>query len=159
MDAEITLNGKPTKIQADARRMLLEILREDLHLTGTKYGCGESACGACTVLVDGKATFSCTTSLADVAGKSITTIEGIATGDQLHPVQQAFMEQAAFQCGYCTPGMILSTIELLNDKQNPTQAEIRTHLKPHICRCCTYPRILAAVENAIKATTKSSKAT
>jgi aerobic-type carbon monoxide dehydrogenase small subunit (CoxS/CutS family) len=146
MDTQLTINGKPTRISSDARRSLLEVLREDLHLTGTKYGCGEAACGACTVLVDGTPMFSCQTKLSEVDGKSITTIEGVAQGDKLHPVQQAFCDQAAFQCGYCTPGMILSTIAMLEKTPKPTRDEICKQMSPHICRCCTYPRIVAAVE-------------
>lgn len=150
MDAQLTINGKPTNISSDAKRPLLDVLREDLHLTGTKYGCGESACGACTVLVDGTPMFSCQTKLEEVDGKSITTIEGIAHGDQLHPVQQAFCDQAAYQCGYCTPGMILSTIALLETTPNPSRDDIIKGMNPHLCRCCTYPRIVAAVEQAAK---------
>src|SRR5438128_5356402 len=104
-----TVNGKQSAIESDPDRSLLEVLREDLQLTGTKYGCGEGACGACTVLVDGQPKFSCGTPLAEIVGKSVTTIEGLAEGDKLHPAQQAFLDEAGFQCGYCTAGMIMAT--------------------------------------------------
>src|SRR4026209_11392 len=110
---QININGKPATITGDANRSLLETLREDLQLTGTKYGCGEGACGACSVLVDGKRIFSCSTAVSEVAGKSITTIEGIAEGEKLHPVQQAFLDAGAFQCAYCCSGMIINAVALL----------------------------------------------
>src|SRR5881296_717240 len=113
IDTNFTVNNKPVSFKTDPERSLLEVLREDLSLTGTKYGCGEGACGACTVLLDGRPTFSCSTRVADADGKSITTIEGLATGDELHPVQAAFLRQSAFQCGYCTAGMIMAAAALL----------------------------------------------
>ena len=144
----LTVNGKESKLQTDATRSLLEVLREDLKLTGTKYGCGEGACGACSVLVDGKRTFSCSTPVSQAAGKKITTIEGLARGETLHPAQQAFMEAGAFQCGYCTSGMIIATTALLERNARPSEAEIREWLNGHLCRCCGYPRIIAAVKRA-----------
>jgi aerobic-type carbon monoxide dehydrogenase small subunit (CoxS/CutS family) len=146
MAAELIINGKPTQIDTDDRRTVLEVLREDLHLTGTKYGCGEGACGACSVLVDGKIVFTCNTPLSEVVGRKITTIEGVATGEKLHPVQQAFIDHAAFQCGYCTPGMVLATIELLSKTPNPSPSDIKAQLNPHLCRCCAYERIVEAVQ-------------
>src|SRR5689334_21440980 len=125
MQVTLTVNGQAKSIETPGDRALLEVLREDLQLTGTKYGCGEGACGACTVLVDGKRTFSCSTPVSQASGKSITTIEGLATGETLHPAQQAFLDQGAFQCGYCTPGMILATAALLDRKPNPSDVEIK----------------------------------
>ena len=142
------LNGKQASVQSEADRSLLEVLREDLKLSGTKYGCGEGACGACSVLVDGKRRFSCSTAISEVAGASITTIEGLASGEQLHPVQQAFLEEGSFQCGYCTPGMIMNCVALLKRNAHPDEAEIRQAMNGNICRCCTYPRIVDAVKRA-----------
>src|SRR3954447_21367301 len=110
---QMTVNGRPAAVTSAGDRSLLEVLREDLKLTGAKYGCGEGACGACSVLVDGKRRFSCSTAISEIAGTSITTIEGLASGEQLHPVQQAFLDEASFQCGYCTPGMIMNCVALL----------------------------------------------
>src|SRR3954471_22395795 len=121
---KLRVNGRDVEASAAGDRSLLEILREDLALTGTKYGCGEGACGACSVLVDGKRIFSCSTPVLRVAGKSVTTIEGLATGEQLHPVQQAFLDESGFQCGYCTPGMVMATVALLGRKPNPTDEEV-----------------------------------
>jgi len=143
-----TVNGSSETITTDPARSLLDVLREDLGLTGTKYGCGEGACGACTVLLDGKPIRSCITPAAEAAGKDITTIEGIAEGDQLHPVQEAFAEEGVLQCGYCAPGMILATVALLRDTPDPTDREITQALNGHICRCCAYPTILTAVRKA-----------
>src|SRR3982751_2321662 len=139
MKVALTINGGQKEIETEGDRSLLEALREDLHLTGTKYGCGEGACGACTVLVNGKRTFSCSTSLTECAGKKITTIEGVASGEKsetLHPVQQAFLDEGAFQCGYCTPGMIMATIALLEHKPNPNDGEIVDWMNTNLCRCC-----------------------
>ena len=126
MDATITLvvNGSQKTVTTDPKRPLLDVLREDLQLTGTKYGCGEGRCGACTVLVDGRRIHSCMTPVAEAAGKSVLTIEGLAEGDRLHPVQEAFLAEGALQCGYCTPGMVLSTVALLREVPHPTDAEI-----------------------------------
>jgi aerobic-type carbon monoxide dehydrogenase small subunit (CoxS/CutS family) len=144
----LTVNRKLVEISCELDRPLLEVLREDLQLTGTKYGCGEGACAACTVLVDSHPVKSCQTLLSEVVGKSIVTIEGIAEGEKLHPVQVAFMEENAFQCGYCTAGMIIGTIALLRSKPEPSETEIKQGLNGHICRCCAHPRIVNAVKHA-----------
>jgi nicotinate dehydrogenase subunit A len=145
---ELILNGARRRLEADPERSLLTVLREDLGLTGAKYGCGEGQCGACTVLVDGQATRSCRTKLGAVAGKSVTTIEGLETGGQLHPLQQAFLDAGALQCGYCTPGMIVAGAALLRKNPDPAEADIRRALEGNVCRCGTYPRIVAAVQAA-----------
>jgi nicotinate dehydrogenase subunit A len=142
------LNGRPTTLAIDGESTLLWALRTRLELTGTKYGCGEGLCGACTVLVDGKAVRSCTTSVKAVAGKEVVTIEGLARGGPLHPLQQAFIDHGAFQCGYCTPGMLLSAYALLRRNPNPSRAEIAAHLEDHLCRCGAHQRIVDAVETA-----------
>ncbi len=150
MDTTITLvvNGGKKSVTTDPKRLLLDVLREDLQLTGTKYGCGEGKCGACTVLVDGRRTPSCQTTVGEVAGKSITTIEGLAEGDRLHPVQEAFLAEGAMQCGYCTPGMVLSTVALLRDTPHPTDAQIVDSLNGNLCRCNGYAKIVRAVRRA-----------
>lgn len=151
MDVPITLtvNGRRQTVTTNPLRPLLEVLREDLKLTGTKYGCGEGQCSACTVLVDGQRQHSCLLPLSAVVGKSITTIEGLASGDKLHPVQEAFLAENAMQCGFCTPSMILATVALLKEKPAATEADITAWLNTHICRCCGYPRILKAVRRAV----------
>jgi len=144
----LQLNGEQRESSADPRRSLLSILRDDLALTGCKYGCGEGECGACTVLIDGQATRSCITTLADCAGKKITTIEGLASGEKLHPLQTAFIECNALQCGYCTTGMIMTGAALLQKHAQPTRDQIIEHMNGNICRCGTYTRILAAIDRA-----------
>ena len=144
----LTVNGKQHALDTDPQRPLLDVLREDLHLVGTKYGCGEGACGACSVLVDGRRMFACSTPVSDVQGKSITTIEGLAEGDRLNPVQEAFLAEGAFQCGYCTAGFIVATTALLKRKPDPTDTEIISALNGNLCRCCSYTRILQAVRKA-----------
>jgi aerobic-type carbon monoxide dehydrogenase small subunit (CoxS/CutS family) len=144
----LTVNGKRRSVTTGPQRPLLHVLREDLGLTGTKYGCGEGVCGACTVLMDGKPVRSCITPAGEADGRAITTIEGLAEGDRLHPVQEAFAEDGVLQCGYCAPGMILTTVALLREHPHPTDRQIREALNGHICRCCTYPTIMAAVRNA-----------
>ncbi len=144
----LTVNGVARTVTTDPQRPLLDVLREDLHLTGTKYGCGEGRCGACTVLMDGKRVLSCVTPVSLADKKSITTIEGLAKGDTLHPVQEAFLEEGAMQCGYCTPGMILSAVALLQDKPNPTDDEIVAGMNGNICRCNGYVKIKNAVRRA-----------
>jgi len=144
-----TLNGKSVRVDTDEGRMLLWVLRSDLGLTGTKYGCGQGQCGACTVLVDGQPVRSCSTSLKEVAGKKVTTIEGLERKDGLHPVQQAFMKHHAFQCGYCTSGMIVASAALLEGKAKPTREDVAHHLEGHLCRCGSHPRILDAVMDAV----------
>ncbi|MHC4425924.1 MAG: (2Fe-2S)-binding protein [Planctomycetota bacterium] len=150
MDATInlTVNGKDKTIVTDPERPLLEVLREDLHVTGAKYGCGEGRCGACTVLMDGKRTLACVTPVAKADKKKITTIEGLADGDSLHPVQQAFLDEGAIQCGYCTPGMILSAVALLEENPRPTDEQIAEWMNVNICRCNGYTKILNAVRRA-----------
>jgi aerobic-type carbon monoxide dehydrogenase small subunit (CoxS/CutS family) len=147
---ELFVNGARRPVDADAGRMLLGVLRDDLDLTGTKYGCGEGQCAACTVLVDGQAVRSCITRVGSVAGKRIVTIEGLAPGGGLHPVQQAFLDAEAMQCGWCTPGMILGAVALLARNPHPSDAEIAAGMNGHICRCGTYPRIVRAVSEAAK---------
>jgi aerobic-type carbon monoxide dehydrogenase small subunit (CoxS/CutS family) len=142
------VNGRPTTVTTERDRSLLEVIREDLQLTGTHYGCGEGACGACSVLMDGKRIFSCATPVYEAEGKTITTIEALANGDVLHPVQQAFVDESAMQCGYCASGMIIATIALLGRKTNPTDGEIIEGMNGNICRCCGYERIAAAVRRA-----------
>lgn len=143
----VHLNGE-LRETADASRNLLSFIRFDLGLTGTKYGCGEGVCGACTVLVDGQAVRACTTTVGAVAGGSVTTIEGLATGGALHPVQQAFVDESAMQCGYCIPGFIMTSVALLARDAAPSPAQIREALALNMCRCGTYQRILSAVEKA-----------
>lgn len=159
---EIHVNGSKFRIDADADRSLLSVLREDLDLTGSKYGCGEGQCGACTVLIDGQATRSCITKLGAAAGKKVITIEGIEKNGRLHPLQEAFLEADALQCGYCTPGMIMSSVALLNKTPSPTEQEIVRSMEGNVCRCGTYPRIVTAIRRAaqsMKGTVVSSKAT
>ena len=146
----LNVNGRAVPIDAPAERKLLIVLRDGLDLTGAKYGCGEGQCGACTVLVDGKATRSCVTPIAAVEGKQITTIEGLERDGKLHPVQQAFLDAQALQCGYCTPGMILAAVSLLQMHPNATEGEIRRGMNGNICRCGTYPRIVMAVRMAAR---------
>ena len=143
-----TLNGVVRTLTTDPKRRLLWVIRDDLGLTGTKFGCGIAACGACTVLVDGEAVRSCSTSLQSVAGKRVTTIEGLAAGDRLQPIQQAFIDHAGYQCGYCTSGMIVGAQGLLNANPKPTRAQIVEGLEGHLCRCGAHVRIIAAVAAA-----------
>jgi aerobic-type carbon monoxide dehydrogenase small subunit (CoxS/CutS family) len=148
----LQVNGQSFSVEAEADASLLSVLREQLDLIGAKYGCGEGQCGACTVLVDGRTHRSCTTPISTVVGKQITTIEGLAQGDHLHPVQRAFLDEGAMQCAYCTSGMIMSAVFLLNNKPNPTDADILQFMQGNICRCGTYPRIMAAIRRASAAT-------
>jgi aerobic-type carbon monoxide dehydrogenase small subunit (CoxS/CutS family) len=145
----LTVNGQARTVTSDPERPLLDVLREDLHLTGAKYGCGEGQCRACTVLLNGKSVPACLTPIADAAQKNVLTIEGLAKGNTLHPLQQAFLDEGAFQCGYCTSGMILGAIGLLNEKPNPSDADILGRMQKHLCRCCSYPKILQAVRTGI----------
>jgi aerobic-type carbon monoxide dehydrogenase small subunit (CoxS/CutS family) len=142
---ELTVNGVHRTVKGDPGRPLLYVLRDELDLTGTKYGCGEGQCGACTVLLDGVPFRSCQTPLRIAQGKQITTIEGLAVNGRLHPLQEAFIQADAMQCGYCTPGMILSASALLRKNPNPSDAEILRAMEGNICRCGTYPRILTAI--------------
>ena len=143
-----TLNGKPARVTVDDERMLLWVLRDDLGLTGTKFGCGIAECGACTVIVNNEAVRSCATAMKEVAGKQVLTIEGLSQGDKLHPLQEAFARHNAFQCGYCTPGMILSAYALLLKTPRPTRAQVLQHLEGNLCRCGSHVRILDAVDEA-----------
>ena len=143
----LTINGEPFEA-ADPRRNLLSFIRFDAGLTGTKYGCGEGLCGACTVLVDGQPLRACQSTVAAVAGGHITTIEGLARDGVLHPVQQAFIDETAMQCGYCIPGFIMSSVALLSRVAHPTDAQVREALSQNMCRCGTYQRIVGAVERA-----------
>jgi len=146
----LEINGKTEKVVAEAATALLWVLREDLQLTGAKYGCGEGSCGACTVLVDGKAERSCLLPISSLKGRKIQTIEGLSSAEKLHPVQQAFLDEEAFQCGFCTPGMILASVALLSKTAKPGREAVRQSLNGHVCRCGSYPRILAAVELAAR---------
>ena len=147
---KFTLNGEKFNLETDADRTLLWVLRGDLALTGTKYGCGTGLCGACAVLIDGQAARACILSIDDVAGNSVTTIEGLATGEKLHPIQKAFMEHDALQCGYCTPGMIVTAASLLSNKPNASEAEIISGLDHNLCRCGAHKRILEAVQSVAR---------
>jgi len=148
---QFTLNGESVEIDVDSRRPLLWVLRTELGLTGTKYGCGERECGACTVLLNGRPTFSCRTPLRSVQGREVTTIEGLAENGKLHPVQQAFADHDALQCGFCTPGMIMGAVGLLQRNPDPSAEEIAEGLEGHICRCGTYNRVVEAVRTAAQA--------
>ena len=150
MDATITLivNGTERTVVTDPERSLLDVLREDLHVTGPKYGCGEDRCGACTVLMEGERTLSCVTPVAKADKKKITTIEGLAEGERLHPVQEAFLDERASQCGYCTPGMILTAVALLNENPQPTDDQIAEGMNGNLCRCNGYTKITNAVRRA-----------
>ncbi len=150
MDAKMTLtvNGKERSVVTDPERSLLDVLREDLHVTGPKYGCGEGRCGACIVLMEGRPTLSCITPVARADKKKIITIEGLADGDRLHPVQQAFLDEGAVQCGYCTPGMVLMAVALLEENPRPTDEQIVTAMNGNICRCNGYTKIMNAVRRA-----------
>ena len=142
------LNGTPVTLDTNADRRLLWVLRTDLELTGAKYGCGEGQCGSCTVIVDGRAVRSCQASLESVQGKAVTTIEGLALDGKLHPLQQAFQEHGALQCGYCTPGMIMNAYGVLLRHPNPTREQIVQGMQPNLCRCGAHTRIIRAVESA-----------
>lgn len=155
---QFTVNGQARRVDTEPDRPLLEVLREDLGLTGTKYGCGEGQCRACTVMIDGRPTVSCVTPVRAAEGKTIVTIEGLASGGTLHRVQQAFIDEGAMQCGYCTPGMVLRTAALLQQYPKPTEAQILAALDGSLCRCCGYPRIVAAVHRAAGMSQEASHA-
>jgi aerobic-type carbon monoxide dehydrogenase small subunit (CoxS/CutS family) len=146
-----TVNGASRSVTTDPARPLLDVLREDLGLTGCKFGCGERQCGACTVLVNGRPTFSCSTRVVTVSNRKIETIEGLSTGDKLHPLQEAFLAESAFQCGYCTTGMIMNALALLRQKAKPTEDEIRSAMDRNMCRCGTHLRVMKAVARAAEA--------
>ena len=145
------VNGTQRSLTTDPQRRLLDVLREDLQLTGTKYGCGEGQCGACLVYVDGEPARSCLLPVSAAEGKSVTTIEGLARGEDLHPVQRAFLEEGALQCGYCTGGMILAAAALVRDTPDPTDEQIVAGMNGHLCRCCGYPNITKAIRRATEA--------
>ena len=152
---KLRVNGKELSAESPPDRPLLDVLREDFGLTGTKYGCGEGQCRACTVLIDDQPRASCLTPVSSVEGMSVTTIEGLASGDQLTNVQQAFIDMDAAQCGYCTAGMILEATALLKRNPNPGKSEILDVMNPHLCRCCGYRNILASVEMAARSSGES----
>jgi aerobic-type carbon monoxide dehydrogenase small subunit (CoxS/CutS family) len=143
-----TLNGQPTHVHADDERLLLWVLRYDLGLTGTKYGCGEGLCGSCTVVVDNEAMRACTLTLRDVADKTVLTIEGLEHDGKLHPIQEALLRNNAFQCGYCAPGIILSAYALLQKTPQPTFAQILKHMDDNLCRCGSHTRVVEAIQEA-----------
>ena len=145
---QLNINGSVHRVDVDPERNLLGVLRDELDLTGSKYGCGEGRCGACTVLVDGQPVHSCTARVGAVVGKPITTIEGLEQDGRLHPLQQAFLDAGALQCGYCTSGMIMAGVGLLSKDPNPTVPEIVRAMDGNVCRCGTYPRILTAIQKA-----------
>ena len=144
---DFRLNGKPTKLEIDSDRMLLWVLRTDLGLTGTKYGCGETFCGACTVIINNEAVRSCQIRVKDVRGKEVITIEGLTTNGKLHPVQEAFVEHDALQCGFCTPGMIMTAYSILLKNPRPTKTQIIDGMEGNLCRCGAHKRILEAIES------------
>lgn len=144
----LNVNGKKLSLNVDSQVSLLNVIRNELGLTGTKYGCGEAQCGACTVLIDGVPTRSCVTQVGKVSGKQITTIEGLEKDGQLHPLQEAFLKTDALQCGYCTSGMIVAAVALLNKNAHPSRDEIVRHMDGNICRCGTYLRIVKAIQLA-----------
>ena len=145
---DLLVNGAKRRVEAEPEESLLSVLRNDLELTGAKYGCGEGQCGACTVLVDGRPTRSCVTKVGTVTGRPIVTVEGLEENGRLHPVQEAFLKADAFQCGYCTPGMVVEGAALLRRQPSPSEAEILKAMDGHICRCGTYPRVVAAMREA-----------
>jgi aerobic-type carbon monoxide dehydrogenase small subunit (CoxS/CutS family) len=147
---DLRINGTSHPVEGSPEDSLLSVLRYELNLTGSKFGCGEGQCGACTVLVDGLAVRSCVTRIGAVAGKAITTIEAVADGDRLHPVQQAFIDADAFQCGYCTTGMVMATIGMLRTSPNPSEADIARLIDRNVCRCGTYPRVVKAIRLAVE---------
>jgi nicotinate dehydrogenase subunit A len=153
----LEINRKSYDVEVDPQSSLLTVLREQLDLTGSKYGCGEGQCGACTVLIDGKAKRSCITKVGAVSTKQITTIEGLASGDHLHPVQEAFLEADAMQCGFCTSGMIMSAVALLQRNPAPKENEIINFMDGNVCRCGTYPRIVSAIQKAAKVASSAGK--
>jgi aerobic-type carbon monoxide dehydrogenase small subunit (CoxS/CutS family) len=148
MRITLDVNGRHHTVDVDPSRSLLAVLREELDMTGTKYGCGESQCGACTVLLDGRPVHSCVTPVSSAAGAALTTIEGLERNGTLHPVQQAFLDEQAFQCSYCTSGMIMRAVALLNTTPHPSDAEIVGQLEGNVCRCGTHPRVVAAIRRA-----------
>lgn len=154
---ELHVNGARRVVNADAERSLLSVLRDDLDLTGSKYGCGEGRCGACTVLLDGRAVRSCSTPVATAADTEIQTIEGLAKDGKLHPLQEAFLKADALQCGYCTCGMIMNAVALLSRDPDPNREDIVRSMNVNMCRCGAYPRIIAAIQEAARTMKGGSK--
>jgi aerobic-type carbon monoxide dehydrogenase small subunit (CoxS/CutS family) len=154
---ELHVNGKAHRLRAEEERSLLSVLRDDLELTGAKYGCGEAQCGACTVLLDGQPVRACVTQVGSVGRRKVTTIEGLEENGRLHPVQEAFVEADALQCGYCTPGMIMSGVALLRKNGRPSEQEIVKAMNGNLCRCCAYPRILEALKLAAKKSAEAKR--
>ena len=152
---KLKINGKVRAVETDGGRSLLDGLRENLQLTGTKYGCGEGQCRACTVLIDGRPVTSCQLPASKVGNKQIVPIEGLANGDVLHPVQEAFLQEGAMQCGYCVPGMILTATGFLEKHPNPTEDQITEWMNGNLCRCCGYPKIIAAIRRAVEVKTST----
>ena len=150
MEIEITVNGRKRWFDVEPNKLLLNLVRDELYLTGTKYGCGIGECGACTVLLDGEAVQACMVLAVDADGKSVETIEGVADGDKLDPIQEAYIEEGAIQCGFCTPGFIMTTKALLKENPDPSEAEIREYLKGNYCRCTGYVNIIKAVQSAAR---------
>lgn len=150
MKIELTINGKRRRFDVEANKLLLNLIRDEMHLTGTKYGCGIGECGACTVHLNGEAVLSCMVLAVDADGGCVDTIEGVADGGQLDPIQAAYLEEGAVQCGFCTPGFIMSTKALLRENPEPTEDEIREYLKGNMCRCTGYVNIVKAVQSAAK---------
>jgi aerobic-type carbon monoxide dehydrogenase small subunit (CoxS/CutS family) len=148
MKITINVNGKQQRFDAEPNTLLLNLIRDEMNLTGTKYGCGIGECGACTVLLDGDAILACMMLAVDADGHRVDTVEGLSNGDKLHPIQQAYLDEGAVQCGFCTPGFIMSTKALLDKNPNPTEADIREHLNGNICRCTGYVNIVKAVQSA-----------
>jgi carbon-monoxide dehydrogenase small subunit len=156
---EFVVNGKPRELDVEPRRLLVQALREDLDLTGTHVGCDTSQCGACTVHLDGRAVKSCTMLAVQADGSEVTTIEGLADGENLHPMQAAFWEKHGLQCGFCTPGMIMTAVDLLNRNPDPTDAEIRHAIEGNYCRCTGYQNIVAAIRHAAETIRAGAPAT
>ncbi len=156
-EISFTLNGKATRVDVDDERMLLWVLRYDLELTGTKFGCGTALCGACTVIVGKEAVRSCSTPVKEIAGKHVLTIEGLEQQGRLHPIQQAFLKRHAFQCGYCTPGMIMQAYALLLKNPRPTRSDIIQHMDANLCRCGAHKRMVEAIEEAAGAVTVAAR--
>ncbi len=148
MEIEITVNGRRRRFDVEPNKLLLNLVRDELYLTGTKYGCGIGECGACTVLLDGEAVLACMVLAVDADGRSVETVEGVADGDKLDPIQEAYIEEGAIQCGFCTPGFIMTTKALLKETPDPSEAEIREYLKGNYCRCTGYVNIVKAVQSA-----------
>ena len=149
-ELSLTINGKPYELAIKPKMLLVELLRNELGLTGTKIGCSSGSCGACTVIVDGKAVHSCSILALQVNGKSVLTIEGLVDGDKLHPIQESFVNNHGLACGYCTPGMILSAKALLDENPKPTEQEARQAIARHICRCGTYPKVIKSILDVAK---------